>query len=108
MSLAPLDRISVAGSGVTQLGISVTSARVHTLDGKPLPRSPIATEVSELVDAAIIGIGDSPCRPYIDCSRSACSGLVGIPVEGPARWTSQMTMGSSVFTARPASASSSS
>src|SRR6266850_1580651 len=34
------------------------------------------------VDAAIIGIGDSPCRPYIDCSRSACSGLVGIPVDG--------------------------
>ncbi len=53
------------------------------------------------VDAAIIGIGDSPCRPYIDCSKSACSGLVGIPVEGPARWMSVITIGSSTLTASP-------
>src|SRR5208283_2293834 len=53
------------------------------------------------VEAAMIGTGDSPWRPYIDCSRSVCSGLVGIPVEGPARCTSQITIGSSVLTARP-------
>ncbi len=29
--------------------------------------------------------GDSPLRPYIACSRSACSVLVGRPVEGPPR-----------------------
>ena len=38
--------------------------------------------------AAITGTGDSPLRPNITCSRSACSVLVGIPVLGPARWTS--------------------
>ena len=53
------------------------------------------------VDAAIIGIGDSPWRPYIACRRSACSGLVGIPVEGPARWISVITRGNSTFTASP-------
>ena len=29
------------------------------------------------------GTGDSPFRPNIACSRSACSVLVGIPVDGP-------------------------
>ncbi len=33
--------------------------------------------------------------------RSAASVLVGIPVDGPARWTSTITMGSSKVTARP-------
>ena len=40
------------------------------------------------VEAATIGSGDSPWRPWIAISRSAASVLVGIPVEGPARWTS--------------------
>ena len=35
------------------------------------------------------------------CSRSACSFLVGMPVDGPARWTSMTTSGSSTMTARP-------
>jgi hypothetical protein len=47
------------------------------------------------------GTGDSPLRPYIACSRSACSVLVGRPVDGPPRWTSTMTSGSSSITARP-------
>ena len=51
--------------------------------------------------AASTGTGDSPLRPNIACSRSACSGLVGIPVEGPARCTSTTTSGSSVMTAKP-------
>jgi len=49
---------------------------------------------------AITGTGDSPFRPHMACSRSACSVLVGIPVDGPARWTSMITSGSSVITAR--------
>ena len=50
---------------------------------------------------ATIGTGDSPLRPNIACSRSACSVLVGSPVEGPPRCTSMTTSGSSVITARP-------
>ena len=50
---------------------------------------------------ATIGTGASPLRPNIACSRSACSVLVGRPVEGPPRCTSMTTSGSSVITARP-------
>ncbi len=53
------------------------------------------------VDGARIGMGASELRPYIACSRSACSVLVGKPVEGPPRWMSQITRGSSTATARP-------
>ena len=49
---------------------------------------------------ASTGSGASPWRPYIAMSRSACSVLVGMPVEGPARCTSTMISGSSVMTAR--------
>ena len=45
--------------------------------------------------------GDSPLRPYSTCSRSACSVLVGRPVDGPPRWTSMTSSGSSVITASP-------
>ena len=51
--------------------------------------------------AATIGTGASPLRPYIACSRSDCSVLVGRPVDGPPRWMSQMISGSSSDTARP-------
>ena len=50
---------------------------------------------------AITATGDSPFRPYSAISRSACSVLVGMPVDGPARWMSQMISGSSTETARP-------
>ena len=53
------------------------------------------------VEAAITGTGDSAFRPHIESRRSACSGFVGIPVDGPARWTSMITSGSSSVTARP-------
>ena len=62
---------------------SGTSARC----GPPRTRrrsSPTATR------AATIGSGDSPWRPYIASSRSACSVLVGRPVDGPPRCTSTM------------------
>ena len=51
--------------------------------------------------AATTGTGASPLRPNIACSRSDCSVLVGRPVDGPPRWMSQMTSGSSSDTARP-------
>ena len=53
------------------------------------------------VDGATTGSGDSPWRPYSAISRSAASVLVGMPVEGPARWTSTTTIGSSIATASP-------
>ena len=45
--------------------------------------------------------GDSLLRPYSACMRSACSVFVGSPVDGPPRWISKMTSGSSAITARP-------
>ena len=51
--------------------------------------------------AATTATGHSPFLPYNTCARSVCSVLVGIPVEGPALWTSTTTSGSSVITARP-------
>ena len=51
-ALRPADLF--AAQGVWLVSSITLAARVHTLDGKPLPPSPIATEVSELVDAAIV------------------------------------------------------
>ena len=50
---------------------------------------------------ATTGTGASEFRPNIAWKRSPCSVLVGIPVDGQARWTSMTTRGSSVMTARP-------
>jgi hypothetical protein len=63
--------------------------------------SSAAVKHSAGVDADTIGSGDSPWRPYIANNRSACSVLVGIPVDGPARCTSTTIIGSSMITARP-------
>ena len=52
------------------------------------------------VAGARMATGDSLLRPNIAWSRSACSVFVGRPVEGPPRWMSTMTSGSSVMTAR--------
>ena len=60
-----------------------------------------ASKQSDGVDAATTGTGDSEFRPNRTISRSACSGFVGIPVDGPARWTSTTTSGSSSVTASP-------
>ena len=56
---------------------------------------------SDGVAGATTATGDSPFRPYSAISRSACSVLVGMPVDGPARWMSQMISGSSTDTASP-------
>ena len=60
-----------------------------------------ASKQPEGVDAATTGTGDSELRPNITMSRSACSGFVGIPVDGPARWMSTTRSGSSSVTASP-------
>ena len=49
---------------------------------------------------ATIGSGASPWRPYMAMFRSAASVLVGRPVDGPPRWMSTSTNGSSSDTAR--------
>ena len=51
--------------------------------------------------AAITGTGASELRPKSAWSRSACSVLVGRPVDGPPRWMSTMTSGSSTIVASP-------
>ena len=66
-----------------------------------LAASIAALKQSAGLAGATIGTGDSPFRPNIASSRSACSVFVGIPVEGPARWMSQTISGSSTDTARP-------
>ena len=51
--------------------------------------------------AAITGTGASELRPKSAWNRSACSVLVGRPVDGPPRWMSTTTSGSSTMVARP-------
>ena len=63
--------------------------------------SSAASKQSDGVAAAITGTGDSELRPNITFRRSACSGFVGIPVDGPARWMSTITSGSSSVMPRP-------
>ncbi len=63
--------------------------------------STTASKQSDGDCGATIGTGDSPLRPNIACSRSACSVFVGRPVDGPPRCTSITSSGSSVITARP-------
>ncbi len=43
-----------AAQGIWLVSSMTLAARVHTLDGRHLPRSPIAAEFAELVDAAIV------------------------------------------------------
>lgn len=44
----------LAAQGIWLVSSMTLAARVHTLDGRPLGRSPIATEFAELIDAAIV------------------------------------------------------
>src|SRR5690606_11463084 len=48
---------------------------------------------------ASTGTGAPACRPYGANGGSDCSGLVGVPVDGPARCTLTTTSGSSVMKA---------
>ena len=51
-SLRPADLH--AAQGVWLVSSITLAARVHTLDGQPLEPSPLGTEITELVDAAIL------------------------------------------------------
>ena len=51
-ALRPADL--TAAHGVWLISSITLAARVHTLDGAPLPPSPMAAELSGLVDAAIV------------------------------------------------------
>ncbi|MEB3979787.1 aminodeoxychorismate lyase [Mycobacterium sp. 663a-19] len=44
----------LAAQGIWLVSSMTLAARVHTLDGRPLPRSPMAAEFAELVDVAIV------------------------------------------------------
>jgi 4-amino-4-deoxychorismate lyase len=44
----------LAAQGIWLVSSMTLAARVHTLDGRRLPRAPIAAEFAELVDAAIV------------------------------------------------------
>jgi 4-amino-4-deoxychorismate lyase len=44
----------LAAQGIWLISSMTLAARVHTLDGKAMPRAPLSAEVAELVDAAII------------------------------------------------------
>ncbi|EFG77766.1 aminotransferase, class IV [Mycobacterium parascrofulaceum ATCC BAA-614] len=43
-----------AAQGIWLVSSMTLAARVHTLDGRPLPRTPLAAEFSALVDSAIV------------------------------------------------------
>jgi 4-amino-4-deoxychorismate lyase len=51
-ALRPADLI--AAQGVWLISSITLAARVHTLDGRLLPHAPLADEIAELVDAAIV------------------------------------------------------
>ena len=51
-ALRPADLF--AAQGIWLVSSITLAARVHTLDGRSLPRSPMAAEFAELVDAAIV------------------------------------------------------
>ena len=61
----------------------------------------VASKQCDGVLAATMGRGASPWRPYMAWRRSACSVLVGSPVEGPPRWMSMISSGSSRLMASP-------
>ncbi len=43
-----------AAQGIWLVSSMTLAARVHTLDGRPLPRSPMAAEFAALIDAAVV------------------------------------------------------
>jgi 4-amino-4-deoxychorismate lyase len=51
-ALRPADLL--AAQGVWLVSSITLAARVHTLDGRLLPKAPLADEIAELVDAAIV------------------------------------------------------
>ena len=83
-----------------QEGVGQEHDRGHVLEGQP-PGLDGHREAVARGRRRDDGSGESLLRPNMTWSRSACSFLVGMPVDGPARWTSTTTRGSSTMTARP-------
>jgi 4-amino-4-deoxychorismate lyase len=52
-ALRPADLLTA--QGIWLISAITLAARVHTLDGRPLGPAPLASEVADLVDAAIVG-----------------------------------------------------
>src|SRR3954465_7764983 len=89
--------------GSEPLGIAPSDSRITGVwyDTAIRTASRAVSKQSEGERGASTATGDSPLRPNNACSRSACSVLVGSPVDGPPRWTSMTINGSSVITASP-------
>jgi hypothetical protein len=66
-----------------------------------LNASTVMSKVSATLDGARTGRLTSPCAEKTAWKRSACSDLVGMPVDGPPRCTFTTTSGSSAIVARP-------
>jgi hypothetical protein len=66
-----------------------------------LNASIVTGKVSATLVGASTGRGASPWAEKAAWNRSDCSLLVGIPVDGPPRWTLTTTRGSSAIVARP-------
>src|SRR5664280_3433374 len=66
-----------------------------------LKAATVMPNVSATLTGASTGRTVSPCAEKTAAKRSACSGFVGMPVEGPPRWTSTHTSGSSATLASP-------
>ena len=77
----------------TITGVWYCSARLNA--------STVTPKRSRTLRAASTGRSTSPCAEKIAWKRSDCSPLVGRPVDGPPRWTSTATSGSSAMVARP-------
>ena len=98
--LAEGDRVPADAVLVDSVNLSVDES---ALTGESVPIEVGEGDVvrSDGDRGASTATGDSPLRPNIAWSRSACSVLVGSPVLGPPRCTSMTTSGSSVMIARP-------
>ena len=83
-------RLAGWAGGVSELHGGVSRDLFHSL----WPH--VATE-----EVPITTRGLSPWPPKQAMFRSDCSMLVGMPVEGPPRWTSTTTSGISAITAQP-------
>ena len=86
---------------VGQVAVGEEDHRGAVLDGDPGRLDGRLEAVRRASWRRRSGTGASPWRPYMAWSRSDCSVLVGRPVEGPPRWMSMTSSGSSRLTARP-------
>jgi len=100
-----------ASSGIGKASMRV--ARIwsdNTTTGVEYSRAMRAASIavwkqSPTLRAASTGRGESPWLPQMACSKSLCSTCVGMPVDGPPRWTLTTTSGISAMVAKPMASS---